>query len=249
MWTIPIVVLISFFIFKTFLPVKNPPDMDYTEQNQNKRKYGILSMLSVVVMFIILGVLMYLLYIAFNQIMSVIHPKIGAFELYIDEESWLLPSLILAFGLVSYTMDLFYKWILKDDYPNYLAWGNKLYGFDGRRVTVILSKILVLIGVSATFLCFQWSFKINDNQIEINDFLSIRPTTYEFTEVQAVVHFEKLVAPNGDVKNKDHYKIYFNDGNDYSTGHMAISSYRFEPVIDFILDHTDVQLSYQEIDH
>lgn len=129
--SIPIAIAIVFGLFKLFVPHQERKDINEVLLARNTKKYTLYEGLSVIPLFLFIGILIYMIYEVGNFLNEMLLTSNDSKFLFIaDPISWTMPGIILGFGLVIIPLEHLYKFILKDEYDLYLESANRRHGWD-----------------------------------------------------------------------------------------------------------------------
>jgi hypothetical protein len=111
----------------------------------------------------------------------------------------------------------FIKLVLGDDYKLYLHYYNLLYKMNAIRVLSIITPLILLLSWLVFYFYVQYGFYVFQDKIVIRTLFSIESNKYKFNEIERLEKRNQFIAPNGDVINRNHYVIYFQDKTSWSS--------------------------------
>jgi len=137
-----------------------------------------------------------------NECVYIIKPEFGA---------WLVLALMFSFGVSVLFIFTVANYIFKEKAGQYWVYYNRKYRSNATALLKYLS--IILIGGSSLLICLQLNtfIKFNDEAVVINQTLDFKETEYQYDQIDKLVHYDKKVAPNGNIVDKSYYAIYFTD--------------------------------------
>lgn len=243
---------IIFLLLPFLFPTKPKPVKDYDKLLLvNEYKYKIYEVFSLIPLFFITGVICYVFYLLGNDVQEVyFRGREADFAIYPPASFWLAPGMCFGIGLLMPPMELLYRLMLKEEYPVYLEYTNRKYGFDGYKVVRFLGRVCLLAGVVVSMLGLGWYKEIKDGKIIIGDFGSLTPQAYTMQQIESVTHYKYKRNSKGEAVAEPHYKIRFSDGRvwDTSSNFHEVSQEKYEAIVAHLLSHTGLALERQETD-
>ena len=254
MIAIPSVVIIVFLLLRTFFPHKSKEDNIYRRGQitvADNRKYSRYEVLSIFPLFLFIGLIDLMIYWIGCSVQKLISSNID-YDFYIGppEPIWALIGLSFGFGLVMLPMEWFYKLLLKDEYDSYIDYTNNKHGWNGMRVMRPISIVLTSIGLILFYLGLNYSFAVNKDCLIVDNFFSLQTVEYKVDEISSITYYDKQAAPNGDVVDKKHIKIVFDDATFWSSDNLVNieGSETINECIEYLLDKANLELAHEEID-
>ncbi len=175
-----------------------------------------------------------------KSILHIIKPNIG---------TWIVMAMMSSLGYAVCSIFKISKWIFKTNESNYWTYYNRKYGFKATRLLKYLGIILVIF--SSTLVCLNLNsyVKFKETKIEINEFKSFKPTEYKLESITKIIHFQKTVAPNGNIVQKPHYAIVFNDNYAWRTNdNLRTPNINDDKIFSFLTEKTGLKIEEIEID-
>ena len=114
------------------------------------------------------------------------------------------------------------EWLLlrlvpRDRYRRFVRYVNERSGLDENRAFKWLAA-LATAGSSVFFLAGVTYFaRFDESAVEIGRPLEFRAIFYIYSQVKSIEHRETDRAPSGDIVQRPHYVILFDDGTSWST--------------------------------
>jgi len=137
-----------------------------------------------------------------DSIIHIIKPEIGV---------WFVLALMSSFGYAALVVFKTAKWIFKSQEMKYWIYYNRKYGYNA---AIFLKKMGIIVILSFSFLvCLSLNsyVKFKKDSIEINPVTSLFKKDYKLESVTKIFHYQRLIAPNGNVVDKPYYAIEFDD--------------------------------------
>lgn len=241
-----------FLLLPLLFPGKPKPVKDYDKLLLvNEYKYKIYEVFSLIPLFFITGVICYVFYLLGNDVQQVyFRSREADFAIYPPASFWLAPGMCFGIGLLMPPMELLYRLMLKEEYPVYLEYTNRKYGFDGYKVVRFLGRGCLLAGVVISVLGLGWFKEIKGDKIIIDDFDSLTPQVYTMQQIESVTHYAYKRNSKGEAVAEPHYKIRFSDGRvwDTSRNFHEVSQEKYDAIVAHLLSQTGLELGHQETD-
>lgn len=254
MIAIPSVVIIVLLLLKTFFPYKSKGDNVYRRGQTtvaDDKKYSRYEVLSIFPLFLFIGLINLMVYWIGCSVQKLISSNID-YDFYIGppEPMWALIGLLFGFGLVMLPMEWFYKLLLRGEYELYIDYTNSKHGWNGMKIMRPISIVLTSIGLVFFYLGLNYSFAVDKNYIIVDNFFSLHAVEYKVDEISSITYYDKQIAPNGEVVDKRHIKILFDDATFWSSDDLVRidENETVNECIQYLLDKADLKLAYEEID-
>lgn len=219
-------VSIVFLIFQLIFPYRPPKNLDISVIEQNKEKYNRLEKWAILWIFLSIGLIGFCVFIIGSQIRENFFSSEYEYIVTATDSFWVLPGIILGFGLIRIPMEFIYKLLLKEEYYLYTLYANMKHGFDGEKIWRPFEYIFTLSGIVMFILGLNWFVCIDKNdKIEINELFSLKTHTYNLSDISEITYFDKYVTKDGIEKDIKHYVIKMIDGyewNSYVYGFFSI---------------------------
>jgi len=135
-------------------------------------------------------------------IIHIIKPEIGM---------WFVLALMSSLGYSVLGFLKTAKWLFKSQEMEYWIYYNRKYGYNA---AIFLKKLGIMVILSFSILVCLWLnsyVKIKNDSIEINQITALFKKEYNLDSVTKIVHYERVLAPNGNVVDKPYYAIKFDD--------------------------------------
>ena len=175
-----------------------------------------------------------------KSIIHIIKPNMG---------TWIVMAMMSSLGYAVYAIFKISKWIFKRNESKYWTYYNRKYGFKVTGLLKYLGIILVLFSSILVCLNLNSYVKFKDNKIEINQFKSLTQTEYELESITKIIHFQKTITPNGEIVQKSHYAIFFNDNYEWRTNdNLRTPNINDDKIFSFLTEKTGLEIEEIEID-
>lgn len=175
-----------------------------------------------------------------TETIYIIKPDIG---------SWLVISMIASLGYSVLVIFKTVKIIFKSDEADYWIYYNRKYGFKAAQFIKYLSIIAVIFSTALASLNLHHYVKFKENEIEINKLDSFIENRYDLSQVTQIIHFQKTVAPNGNIVDKPHYAIRFNNNFVWrTTDNLRTPHKNDDKIIEFLISKISLKLIKKDID-
>lgn len=245
--SVPATVLIVFAIFKIFFPHKERLNVDEKRLLMNRRKYSLYEGFSIIPIFVFFGFTAYLVYLLGNFIIGLLSAEEDVlFQFRPTSEAWLFPGSVFAIGFMAFLVELLYKVLLKDEYPLYLEFTNRKHGFNARKIFFPIFFMLSVAGVLIFVKMLNVSLTVTEGKIVVTNLFSVTPSQVAIPEIKQVVFYKKIVAPNGNIVDKEHFVFYNGTGDAVFNTDKQL--YEVEKrFIDYILEENNLQITNVEV--
>ena len=175
-----------------------------------------------------------------ESIIYIIKPNMG---------TWIIMALMSSIGYAVVAIFKIVKVIFKDKESEYWTYYNRKYGFKATGLLKYLGIIMVL--GSSTLVCLNLNsyVKFKDNKIEINQFKEFKQVDYKIESIAKIIHYQKTIAPNGNIVSKPHYAIVFNDNFKWRTNdNLRTPHINDDKIFSFLIEKTGLEIEKIEID-
>ncbi|WP_276497857.1 hypothetical protein [Pontibacter litorisediminis] len=243
---------VIFLLLPFLFPATPKPVRDYDKLLLvNEYKYKIYEVFSLIPLFFFTGAICYVFYLLGNDVQEVyFRGREADFAIYPPASFWLAPGMCFGIALFMPPMELLYRLMLKEEYPVYLEYTNRKYGFDGYKVVRFLSRGCLLAGVVISVLGLGWYKEIKGERIVVDDFGSLSPQEYTMQQVESITHYEYKRNAKNEVEAEPHYKVRFSDGRvwDTSDNFHEVSQEEYSAIMAYLLANTGLALGHEETD-
>lgn len=240
-------VLIVFAIFKIFFPHRERSNVDEKRLLINRRKYALYEGFSIIPIFVFFGATAYLIYALGNFIVGSLPAEDNVlFQFRPASEAWLLPGSVFAVGFMAFLVELFYKVLLKDEYTLYLEFTNRKHGFNARKIFFPIFFMLSVTGILIFVKMLNVSLTVTEGKIVITNLFSFTPLKVAIPEIKQVVFYKKIVAPNGNIVDKEHFVFYNGTGDAVFNTDKQLYEVK-KRFIDYILEENNLQITNVEV--
>lgn len=197
----------------------------------------------------------YFLLVAFNWVAR--HLAHGSSEtrwlMLPDKYFFALPAASLGLLVAVVVIDFVFRFLLgADRYAEFYLYGELQSGFDARRVRNFLFAIIGIPSILVTFLAINCYAKFTDDKMTINAFWGVGESIHAYTNITRIESISsRSKAPNGNIVERQHYLIHFNDGYVWSTNNILysfdedtnVNSAKEKEVLEFIANKSGKQIA------
>ena len=250
MWIIGPILILTLLAFRLVLPYKIPDKykvLTFHELSKEFRKVDLWSILIFLFSSIIFSFGFIKVFEIFNKT-KILNDQPG-FEIKPDGDFYAIVSVMfgIAFGVIA--INLILKLWLKDSLEKFWVYYNKKYKFNALLVVNVLTGIFIVAGLGLTFLGTNSCVKFDDKGIYIRKIFSTKTLTYNYSDIEDLVHYERAKAPNGDIIDKPHYKIIFKDKFEWgTTDEMRESKDSDKLIFDFLANKANKKIKDADVD-
>lgn len=197
-------------------------EIDFQEFIDNPRKESKWNWIFLAYMFLILPIIAFPISILFEKSHNFIENLFsdGEIVLYPPFLVFYFSSLLILYIFACKPSDFFLKAILKNRYEEYIkmiAYSEYKYGIDYKKSTNVVFIFLIIITVPMLFLQAKSQTYFYTDRVEFFDFPTWKNVTYHYKDVSKIIHTPGFFKETGGVDNNEHYRIYFNDTNHWSS--------------------------------
>jgi hypothetical protein len=90
--------------------------------------------------------------------------------------------------------------------------------------------------------------KFKETKIEIIQFDSFKQKEYGLENIAKIIHYQKSIAPNGNIVEKPHYAIVFNDNYEWRTNdNLRTPNINDDKIFTFLTERTGLKIEDIEI--
>jgi hypothetical protein len=139
------------------------------------------------------------------------------FFLWPSPIAWLLPAMFFGLLLSWPPIDFIYRSMLRDRYPEYVAYQSRRFRVDFQKL--LIPFYVCLAGLSALFvlLLANCYVHVTPEHIRINPFFGIAERVYPYSEVSNIRTAPAFVAPNGNRVDRRLFIVAFSDSRTWNT--------------------------------
>jgi len=106
---------------------------------------------------------------------------------------WYIPAGILSISLLGFILEGIYLLIFgRFRYEEYSLFTNLRHGFDGKKIFKPIALCCSIIAITTLVLLLDYSIKVYENEIEIDDFLTFDSKKYTYTQVKSINNVEMI---------------------------------------------------------
>lgn len=200
----------------------------------------------------------YLLFAALNWTARHLTPESsGARWLMLPGQYFfMIPAIFLGLAIGGLVTDLLYRFMLgAERYAEFNLYGQLKAGFDTRRVRNFLFAILIIPSSLVTYLAMDCYAKFTDDKMIINAFWGVGESTHAYSDITRIDSIARSKAPNGDIVERPHYLIHFNDGYVWSSKNILyridedprVNSEKEKEVIQFLANKSGKQIETHDL--
>jgi len=128
---------------------------------------------------------------------------------------WICMSAIFSLSISVSLIYSFTKYFLKDNFDIYWLYYNEKYKRFNINASLLLKYLSIIILIVSTInICLELDTYVifKNKTIEINSYTELKSREYPLDSLVKIVHYQKTIAPNGNIIEKPHYAIIFADG-------------------------------------
>ena len=248
---IGIVILITAFILKELFSFKTQKD-DFLKSTDELRKEFKRKDIFLIILFpflllvVTIGLASVLDFLSNwsiqndREIIYIIKPEMG---------TWIGMAMISTLGYSVFVLFKIVKWTFKSKETDYWVYYNRKYGF---KATGFLKYVGILsLTVGSIWICLNLNSyaKFKEDRIEMKKFGSIKEVEYEYSSISKIIHYQNITAPNGNVVERPHYMIVFNENQKWRTiDEFRTPKHSDEQIIKLIKEKTGLVIEEHEIE-
>jgi hypothetical protein len=224
MFTFGTAILILAIVFQACLfhflfweRVKPLVKMSTSDDVVPERKFNIVDLLSLFLLFSIVPLLGYAWFILI-QALTTNHSQTGNTIITLEPEPafWMLGALFLAIIGAALPADLVARQLLKERYEALMLQSlrrNKRFSKYrySPRLLPYMNVLVAALAIAIAVLGSDWYVRFNQDSIVINPLLSFRERTYQYSDVAEIATIARFKAPNGNLKPRPHIATRFVD--------------------------------------
>jgi hypothetical protein len=220
-WTsflVPIAIGLLLALFRRLCPTRVADGADPTLTDEERRVYVRWEVGEIVPFFILAPLLGFAWYFALKGAAGQFQHVAPGTRFLVRPTSiyWAIPAIFLGIISPAVPIEWLYRCLLRERYRRFERDCNERMGFDGRRAFAWLAAF-VAIGSSVGFVAGVTSFaRFDEAGIEIGRPLSFRSKFYTYKSVTLIEHRATVRAPNGNIVQRPHFVIDFDDGTSWS---------------------------------
>lgn len=132
-------------------------------------------------------------------------------------DAWVVIAMMFSLGFATYIIFKISRLLFKDDADRYWIYYNRKYGFNASIILKYLSILLIFTSSILACMLLNTYVIFKSESIEINRFRSYKSDVYTYKSIRGITHFQKDIAPNGNVIDKPHYVIFFDNNTSWKT--------------------------------
>jgi len=130
---------------------------------------------------------------------------------------WGVPAGILGLFTSAVPIDLFYRWRLKDRYPEFERYANLRHGYDQQRAALpIMGFFLSLVLIAVVLILHNRVIFTKDEVIQY-PFFSLSSVSHKYGEIVDIRTAPKRRTPLGKLRDNNEYQTEFADGSVWYT--------------------------------
>ncbi|HSM92951.1 MAG TPA: hypothetical protein VLT47_08670 [Anaeromyxobacteraceae bacterium] len=130
---------------------------------------------------------------------------------------WAIPAIFLALVLAGNLSTFAARLLLRDRYPEYLAYQQFKHGMDLLRVGRWLTTGVALACAVFVFMGLDWSVRLEQDALVVNGYLSVGDERHPLAGIRAIRTAPVLVAPNGNLVSRREWVVRFADDRTWTT--------------------------------
>lgn len=131
--------------------------------------------------------------------------------------TWGVPAILLAILTTSVPMPRFYRWRLRERYPEFERYLNLRCGYRQDSAAVpVYAFFMTIVMVSVVLILHSRVILTNDEIIQY-PFFSLSSVSHKYGDIVDIRTAPQRRAPNGRLRDNDDYQTEFADGSVWST--------------------------------
>lgn len=244
-WTVSLIAPIILGLLTLLFPFKaleNKNNLDFATLKERYQKWELFALIP---LFLFLPLMTYLFGTLLANFYTLVLTKSSdtIFQVIPEQDMWYVPAGILSFGLIGFPMTFIYQLILEDRYEEYTYYTNLKHGFDGLKVFKPMAWILGIAATILLLLMTDYSIKVKDNKIILNDFATFTDKIYDFNQIKSIDFVENTITQDKQTLTPNpHYYIRFNDNNYWNTQMGLKNEIELEAIMKFLAHKSNLKI-------
>lgn len=247
---IAVAIPLSFALFSWFFPNSRDEFVLKKDLKELGKKYNKYDLFTLATLFTIVPTLAMGISYLLENLNGFLFSFLGEYELAVLPTMWvwMFAGAMLSFVIYFYLMEWFFTWHLKNDYPEYKAYYNALYNFDGWRVMRWINQLMIFATAIFLVLASAYYTAFYNDHLVYSPFLSFSETRYNYGGIEKLAKVESFRAPNGDIKYIPYFAVFFNDGEIWESRWNGLQDYDADAgIIHFLVSQTGLEVEEVEI--
>jgi hypothetical protein len=141
-----------------------------------------------------------------------------------DQYFFALPALFLSILLSVFPIDLLYRLLLKENYAEYVLYGNMRFGIDGWKVIRHMSILVVVPPMICAALAIDCYARFTDDQLITNRYWGFGEIAHNYSQITRIKSVKFVENLRGEIIENPYHVVYFNDGSSWSTRNTFYSA-------------------------
>lgn len=193
--------------------------VDYSEQYVNKQKESNQSFKRIYLfqclLFFILWIGSSFIWYLMIKLSELIYFLSYDDMLYTDQQEmivWIIPAIFLGLFTAYIISVHMVKYYLGDDFLDYIAYNNTVFGFPAIQYMRQLSMIMIPICFLLTITFMNDYTLFTKDRIIINEFKTINEKHYQYSDIKTIYQVQQIKLPSGEIERNQHAVLIFRDG-------------------------------------
>lgn len=253
-------------IFKVYFQKKFPyhstKDHLYKKDDKRRRRFSILSKISVITVLIYLFVLPVFYGAILSELTAVFYRSVIPANAVFYPPDWLMyiiTGLLLMLSTIIWLHEWTFRIFLQNDYEEFEDYYNSRQEYDNKKAGIALAKIgLVCTLISLPFILGSRVVLYKDN-ITVKLFYNPTAHEYSYNDIDDIVLYEHHQNRKGAIRPGKHYVVKFRDGYEFYIGHYAsdkeemknianvISARAGKPIVNRDVDYFDADIEPDDL--
>lgn len=247
-----IVLLLLIALFKNLAPISKLPFQTNKTMEQLKRKYDNFELLIVGFSFLLIVVLTFIYFNVFvwltdfrvsllDNVVIIAKPYVGA---------WLIGSMFTAVLTALILVTYIGKRKLKGDWSEYAAYNNLKYGYYYEIIVRAVIKVYAVITAVLVIGFFDWFTAFRQEDIVVSNLFGLGNRIYKYSDIADIRDVQKTKALSGNIVDKKHYVIVFNDGTKWNSRDSGFDNFdKDTKIMEIVKQKTAKNLTELEFDN
>jgi hypothetical protein len=207
------------------------------------KKYQKWNALSLILFLVIAGALIYfgsILFQSLNRSLTGTSPRI-LFTILPEHYTWIFCAACFSIVLSGYLTMLTMRAVLQERHEEFVLYGEFKSGINANKFFMRMMIVLLPIGMLLLFFLSDYSVKILNNNIIVDEFAGLENRTYSFYEISSIQHISNSRRKNATYYNP-HYHITFIDNSYWNTDEGLNPGDQGEKIILFLKTKTGLHV-------
>jgi hypothetical protein len=212
---------IVFELFRRWFPL---PALDSSERplsREERRVYRVWELMASVPLILFAGALIYLWYLAL-KLAADLYFRVPADTVYLVQPPafvWIFPAFMLGILSAGIPLNGLYFVLLRHRFRRFSRFCDERVGFDGFRAFRATAIVFIISCLVYSWIVASFFARFTQEGVEIG-----RPlwfgNFYNYKQIRRIEYRATFQAPNGNIVNRPHYVILFDDGASWSSDRL-----------------------------